>query len=435
MGLFNPSKADQIAPALTFLNVRFVLLLTGIVPNSGIGATLWNFTTVHDSLRNATNMRLVLQNNYVSLWENTENSNNDLYLSTNPVIERPLPVILSGSWESKNGSIQGIQGKLLLTNQTLNDFVLTARISLVSNQSYDASLIFGYSNYSNYYYAGLFGKSYLITLGQYSQGIRHDGDSQPGFASPLYVHVSVRADNLLVNYSYDGATWPLARNSSIPNYHGGFVGLLSSQNAEFDDVHLWNQMGDQLFNATSALSYFDLVSNQTFLDRSSVLLPSSSTEQLSRVDGFPPIKLTDTTINRLDSTSYRIQVRNATNYIIVLNEGYDANWSLYDGNVSWYQALFIQPSRNCSHIPANTFGNAWVCNSTGKHDFTLYYLPQSHFVFGSMVSIFFGAFSILFVFIRSKYLTTWMANKRQLNAKFVEGELVEEPDRANSSDS
>ncbi len=413
MELFNSSKASDIAPALAFLDVRFVLLLTSVVPNSGVDAARWNYRTVYDSLGNATSIKLILQNNYMSLWENTKGTNNDLYLSTRPIIEPSLPVILSGSWESKNGSIQGVQGKLLLTNQTQNDFAVTARISLANNQSYDASLIFGYDNDSNYYYTGLFGRSYLITQGQYSLGVRQDRDSQPGFVSPLYVHVLVHDRNLLVSYSYNGTTWQLAGNSSLPNYHGGYVGLSSSQSADFSDIHLLNQNGVDLFNQTSPLTLLDMVSNPSFLEGSSVLLSPNFREQLLKIGDLSPTQLPDATINRVDSTSYTVQVRNVTNYVIVLNQGYDENWVLYDGTVSWYQAPFTPPSSHCSHIPANIFGNAWVCNTSGRHDYTLYYRPQSHFVIGLTISIIFGAIFAVFLLVRSMPLAMRIAEKRK----------------------
>ena len=396
--LFYQNTESKIAPTLAFLNFRFILLSKSVVPNFGEEVHLWNFSTVYQSLSNAPNIKLILHNDYISLWENELCDGGIAYVSSYPILEQSLPILLSGSWSLINGSVFGTAGQMLVINQSLHDFDFTAKISLKGNESFDAGLIYGYTNSSNYYYAGIFGKSYLITLGHYSQGTRDIDLSEAGYPSSICIHISVRGQEVSTYYSDNGTNWELKGNYSIPNYNEGFVGLWAVTKAEFTDIRLSDSTG-KLLTTVSAIDLSDMISSSRFPQSGAVIFSSDSSELKSYLSNFSASQSFNATINRVDYTKYNVEVENASQQIIVLNENYNSNWHLYDGDVNWLQALCTPPSSSWSHVQANGFANAWICSSSASagHDYTLYYLPQSYFLLGITISL--TSAIVLFIYL------------------------------------
>jgi len=397
-GLFYQNTGSKIAPTLAFLNFRFILLSNSVVPNFGEDVHLWNFSTVYQSLSNAPNIKLILQNDYISLWENELCNKEIAYVSSYPILEEPLPKILSGSWTLTNGSVFGTGGQILAINQTLHDFDFITKISLIGNESFDAGLMYGYSNSSNYYFAGVLGKSYLVTLAQYSQGTREINQSESGYPSSIFIHISVRGQEVFTYYSDDGTNWESKGNYSIPNYNGGFVGLWATAKAEFNHIQLSDSTG-KLLTTMSMIDLSDIVSSSSFLESNAVIFFSNSSELQSYLGTFSASQSFNATINRVDYTKYNVEVENASQQIIVLNENYNPDWHIYDGNVNWLQALWTPPSSSWSHVQVNGFANAWICSSSASagHDYTLYYLPQSYFLLGITMSL--VSATVLFVYL------------------------------------
>jgi hypothetical protein len=313
-------------------------------------------------------------------------------------LEQPLPRVLSGSWTLINGSVFGTAGQMLAINQSLHDFDFITKISLIGNDSFDAGLMYGYTDSSNYYFAGLLGKSYLITLARYSQGIRESNQGESGYPSSIFIHISVRGQEIFTYYSDNGTNWESKGNYSIPNYNGGFVGLWATTKAEFTHIRLSDSTG-KLLTTVSAMDLSDIVSSSSFLQSNAVIFTSDSSELKSYLSTFSASQSFNATINRVDYTKYNVEVENASQQIIVLNENYDPNWHLYDGDVNWLQALWTRPSSSWSHVQANGFANAWICSSSAsaEHDYTLYYLPQSYFLLGITMSLVFA--TVLFVYL------------------------------------
>ncbi len=408
VSLFYNSQVKSIAPMLSFLNFRFVLLSNSAVPNFGADAHFWNYSVVYSSLKKAADLKLIFENSYISLWENEEHIPGVVYLSSHPVIEPQLPVILSGYWSSSNNSLASTGEGILLSDQLLHDFDFTARIHLTSNKSYNAGLLFGFTNISNYYFTGLFGKSYLVPLAQISHGITYGiNKSQSGYTSPIFIHISLRASNLSVFYSPDGVAWQSKGNYSLGDYDGGYVGLWAPGPAEFSGINLRNSTGDRLLSGT-ALTLADVISTPGFLASDPVLVSHNSTRLISNISPFPVLQPPHATINQIHYSTYNIEASNSSRYVIVLNQNYDPDWRLYDGRINWFEALLMIPSSSCSHFQANHFANAWVCTNNDAHDYTLHYIPQSYFLLGSSVTILFAAILLIYVSYQS-LVKLWIA--------------------------
>jgi len=407
--LFYQNTESKIAPTLAFLNFRFILLSKSVVPNFGEDVHLWNFSTVYQSLSNAPNIKLILHNDYISLWENELCNGEIAYVSSYPILEQSLPTLLSGSWALINGSVFGTAGQMLAINQSLHDFDFIAKISLIGNESFDAGLIYGYTNSSNYYYAGIFGKLYLITLARYSQGTRDINLSEAGYPSSIFIHISVRGQEVSTYYSDDGINWESKGNYSIPNYNGGFVGLWAVTKAEFTHIRLSDSTG-KLLTTVSVMDLSDIVSSSSFLQSNAVIFSLDSSELQSYLSTFSASQSFNATINRVDYTKYNVEVGNASQQIIVLNENYNPNWHLYDGNVNWLQAFLTPPSSSWSHVQANGFANAWIYSSSESagHDYTLYYLPQSYFLLGITLSL--VCATVLFVYLSYPFFIKTLKN-------------------------
>ncbi len=385
--MFYQQNASKIAPTLSFLNFRFILLSTSYVPNFGEDARLWNYSNVYHSLSNAPNIKLISDNGYISLWENELCDKGFAYTSSYPVVEQSMPVLLSGAWSLFNGSVFGRSGQMLAINQSLNNFDFTAKISLIGNDSYDAGLIYGYNDSSNYYFAGIQGKSYLVTLAQYSQGNRNINQKLSNYSASLFIHISVRDKEVSTYFSNNGANWTPTGNYSIPNYNGGFVGLWAVDEAEFTEIRLTDSTG-KLLTTVPAIDLSDIVSSSSFIQNNAVIFSPDSSELKSYLNTFSASQSSNSIINPVDYTQFNVEIENSSQQIIVLNENYDPNWRLYNGNVNWFQALFTTPSSSWTHVQVNGFANAWISttNST-EHNYTLYYLPESYFLLGITISL------------------------------------------------
>ena len=122
---------------------------------------------------------------------------------------------------------------------------------------------------------------------------------------------------------------------------------------------------------------------------------------------------------RINPTKYELQINASRPFILVFSESYHPQWKVYIENRSFkfdeiianYDWLNIMESMNdmrfmpkdisylqaeslpeTNHFEANGYANAWYINKTGTYDITLYFLPQSLFYIGLIISIIFTIF-------------------------------------------
>jgi hypothetical protein len=90
---------------------------------------------------------------------------------------------------------------------------------------------------------------------------------------------------------------------------------------------------------------------------------------------------------RIDSTTFRVHVTSTNRFFLVMGEPFDSGWKAYYDDVGWIQAPFTKSIDERYHFVANGFANSWLVDRTGNFDMTLYYLPQSLFDSGLIISI------------------------------------------------
>lgn len=81
---------------------------------------------------------------------------------------------------------------------------------------------------------------------------------------------------------------------------------------------------------------------------------------------------------------YKVDVESTRPYYLALLEGFDPGWQVYEGDVAWYNVIFMNPIQ--THFKANLHANGWYTDKTGKHEVTLYFFPQVYFYIGLIIS-------------------------------------------------
>jgi hypothetical protein len=93
--------------------------------------------------------------------------------------------------------------------------------------------------------------------------------------------------------------------------------------------------------------------------------------------------------DKIDSTKYTYQIKNATqSFILVFSELFDAGWRITDST---------------EHFLANGYANAWKINRTGDFDGVIEFYPQKLLRIGylvSGVSVFCGIILVIFLKVR-----------------------------------
>jgi hypothetical protein len=84
---------------------------------------------------------------------------------------------------------------------------------------------------------------------------------------------------------------------------------------------------------------------------------------------------------------------------VIFNESYHSEWRLFPAKTfSWWKAPFIKPLADTkeAHVLYNEYANKWTLNEgemdlakdeKGESGFVLYFLPQSYFYYGLIVSL------------------------------------------------
>jgi hypothetical protein len=119
----------------------------------------------------------------------------------------------------------------------------------------------------------------------------------------------------------------------------------------------------------------------------------------------------------INPTKYVIHISNISEpFFLVFSESYHEDWRAYVGKLNWFTALFEKPISNEYHFIANGYANAWYIdpqeidkNGDRCLTITLYYLPQSLFYVGLIIS------SLTFIVCISYLLYDWKSQKRILN--------------------
>lgn len=118
----------------------------------------------------------------------------------------------------------------------------------------------------------------------------------------------------------------------------------------------------------------------------------------------------DISYERRDSTGYSIHVKTAEPFYLVFSDSFDAGWKAYvndEGDTTnWIDALYQKPVSEENHLLVNGYANAWYVDKTGEYDITLYFVPQSFFCVGVVVSVLslfgVGGYVAWYVLLRKK---------------------------------
>lgn len=91
--------------------------------------------------------------------------------------------------------------------------------------------------------------------------------------------------------------------------------------------------------------------------------------------------------NKINPTKYIVSSSNANKpYFLVLSESFHPGWKAYYGHINWWQALWRKPISEKNHIKVNGYANAWYIGNHSKNEISLYFLPQSIFFIGLLIS-------------------------------------------------
>ena len=126
---------------------------------------------------------------------------------------------------------------------------------------------------------------------------------------------------------------------------------------------------------------------------------------------------------KINPTKYKVHLTCSGPIFLILSESYNPQWKAYLDkpfgfntivaeydklNVSEARSvtrftpedvfyLFAKPLPENNHFIANTYANAWYINNAGDYDITLYYLPQSAFYLGLIISIITLCLGIIYI--------------------------------------
>lgn len=155
---------------------------------------------------------------------------------------------------------------------------------------------------------------------------------------------------------------------------------------------------------------FDLLlsANISKADNPAIFLSNQlSKEQLNLIMNYSTVPVV--TFSKINPTKYEVKIENATGpFFLVFGENYDPYWKIYttDEKLESSEAierydftpkdifyLFSKPLENEYHFAVNGYANAWYVNPAqidkngdGEFSITIYYLPQSLFYLGFIIS-------------------------------------------------
>jgi hypothetical protein len=112
---------------------------------------------------------------------------------------------------------------------------------------------------------------------------------------------------------------------------------------------------------------------------------------------------------KINPTKYTIEVNATSPFFLILSENYNKQWKAYISDRAVFEKydqlniteakpefrfdmrdisyLLYPPSFDNSHFLANGYANGWHINKTGNYSITLYFLPQSYFYLGLLISL------------------------------------------------
>jgi uncharacterized membrane protein YfhO len=101
-----------------------------------------------------------------------------------------------------------------------------------------------------------------------------------------------------------------------------------------------------------------------------------------------PIDETSIIYDRINPTTYRVEVNSSKPCYLVFSESYHKDWIAYvDG----------QQVQDEYHLTANGFANAWYIDKAGTHVITLEFLPQRLLSIGLAMSVTTGVVCIVYI--------------------------------------
>jgi hypothetical protein len=88
---------------------------------------------------------------------------------------------------------------------------------------------------------------------------------------------------------------------------------------------------------------------------------------------------------RANPVKYIIHINSDTTVNLIFSDNYDPNWKAYLGEIGWLEALSTTPIDINRHFIANGYANGWLLEP-GNYTLTMFFLPQSFFYLGILVS-------------------------------------------------
>jgi hypothetical protein len=240
-----------------------------------------------------------------------------------------------------------------------------------------------------------------------------------------YIIISKDIDTTNGNYQNGGLTPQnliiqfLANQTGISFYNS--FGLLDFYNVsdKYFLPHIYTANSYIITN--NITSMLNLVNQNYFNPGNSVIFFNNSLNN-ENISKFKEMSLDESnyhpqiSFKEINPTKYEVNIENATKpFFLVFSESYDPQWKAYIGNqfncdkIAYYNNtnvkecpeeerftpfdisyLLTKPLSEDNHLLANGYANSWYINpkNFGSENFTitLYYLPQSYFYLGLIIS-------------------------------------------------
>ena len=380
---------------LCFVNVKYIVLRSDVVPNFGPLVGDWNYTQVFQNLSNLSGLRLIAQYPEASLWQNEFARSPQIYAANNVIYDDP-PVSgvrnwqeLSGEWTTyQQYSVRGSNG-VLRSDSTYTDSNFTAQTKLLGNHSYDNWVVWRGFDDENYYYAGQTGIGYF-GIGRVIAGVRTEMSSKwMGYTlnQSIWVRVISHGDNFQIFSGSDGKSWTYMSTFEDVTLNSGFVGFRSNGVGQFTNATAWDLSGDLIFaDDFSRSNLFQIILSSGFVVGQTAIISPNSTMQ-TRID----TSALATAISN-SRTQYVIQINARGPFYLVDGEAFDDGWILELPGVT--------------HIVANGLMNAWIVGYGTYEKAALIYGPQRLFQYGTLISLAsLGSFVILII-VQKRLSTT-----------------------------
>jgi hypothetical protein len=116
-----------------------------------------------------------------------------------------------------------------------------------------------------------------------------------------------------------------------------------------------------------------------------------------------------------DPTRYIVKAEAEQPFILVFSETFDEGWKAYYGTPNWVEAFYANRIQDNEHFSVNGYANAWYFNKTGSIIITLYFLPQSLYYIGIIVSS--GTMTALTIYILYGFMSNILKSLKILFKK------------------